>query len=223
MGILPIALDIDTWNALLHNGVGTDDWTWDADTGEVLAGPDGILEVNLYPQGIDLPGNRGTVDIGSSGNSTEDLNRQILHGISPSDLAHHGGSLEFDENGELALNGDTGISAALKSPLEQVKGRPNIIPIFAEVHGNGNNADYTIVRFVGVRIMEVKLTGKMNSKRVIVQPAPMKTLGGIYSQGSRDFLRVHFLAGRARTVESVVLQDVRGKNHSRNGCPRCLA
>jgi hypothetical protein len=45
--------------------------------------------------------------------------------------------------------------------------------------GPGNNAQYTIVKWVGVRIMEVKLTGPMNQKRVIVQPATIVTKGAI--------------------------------------------
>ena len=36
----------------------------------------------------------------------------------------------------------------------------------------GNNANYTIVKFVGIRIMYVKLTGKPADKKVIIQPAP---------------------------------------------------
>src|SRR4029453_10300558 len=120
-----------------------------------------------------------TVDIGSSNNSTSDINRQILDGVSPEDLAYHGGKLELDSNGELNLNGDTGISAGVKDELASIKGKPRIIPIFREVHGPGNNADYTIVAFVGIRIVDVKLTGSMSSKRLLVQPALMITRGAI--------------------------------------------
>ena len=102
LGILPFALDQDTWNDMLAGNTG-DDWSWDELTQQVIAGADGILEVNLYPQGTGSPGNRGTVDIGSSNNSTNDIARQIVDGISPSDMAHHNGKLEFDQNGELQL------------------------------------------------------------------------------------------------------------------------
>ena len=78
---------------------------------------------------------------------------------------------ELDENGELSLNGDTGISAGVKDELVSIKGEPKVIPIFTQVNGPGNNATYTIVKFVGIRIMDVKLTGNMNGKRVIIQPA----------------------------------------------------
>jgi len=180
LGMLPFALDIDTWNDLLA-GNGPDDWTWDAEYNEIVEGSDGILEVNLYPQGTGSPGNRGTVDIGSSNNSTADIARQITDGVTPEDLEFHGGSLQLDENGELQLNADTGISAGVKDELDAIKGKPRVIPIFSQVSGNGNNAQYVIVQFIGVRIMDVKLTGQMSSKRVIVQPANIVASGGIPS------------------------------------------
>ncbi|EMI21155.1 hypothetical protein RMSM_01902 [Rhodopirellula maiorica SM1] len=55
--------------------------------------------------------------------------------------------------------------------MASIIGKVRIIPIYTTVTGNGNNAMYTIVKFEGVRILEVKLTGKMSGKRVIVQPA----------------------------------------------------
>jgi hypothetical protein len=120
------------------------------------------------------------VDIGSSNNSTSDIARQIVEGVSPDDLEHHGGKLELDDNGELELNGDTGISAGVKDELASIMGEPRIIPVV----GPGNNATYTIVKFAGVRIMDVKLTGKMSQKRVIIQPCPIVTAGAIYGETS---------------------------------------
>lgn len=182
LNILPFALDEGTWNSLEVSG--SDNWKYNTTTGTVSAGSDGIKEVNLYPQGTGMPGNRGTVDIGSSNNSTADIARQILYGISPADLAYHGGELRFGPDGILHLNGDTGISAGVKDELAAIIGQPRIIPVFRTVVGPGNNADYSIVKFVGVRIMEVKLTGSMSSKRVIIQPCNVVAKGGIYQPGS---------------------------------------
>ena len=55
--------------------------------------------------------------------------------------------------------GDTGISAGVKDELASIIGQTRIIPVFSSVSGNGNNATYVIVRWVGVRVMAVKLTG----------------------------------------------------------------
>jgi hypothetical protein len=183
--ILPFALDEDTCVDLLGGNLSTcsDDWRWNTELEEVQRGCDEVLEVNLFPQGTGSPGNRGTVDIGSSNNSTCDIARQILSGISPEDMEYHGGRLEFDENGEMFLNGDTGISAGVKDELESIKGQPRIIPIFRDVACPGNNATYTIVTFLGIRIMDVKLTGSMCNKRVTIQPANVQTQGGIPDDG----------------------------------------
>ncbi|MGI9472376.1 MAG: TadG family pilus assembly protein [Rubripirellula sp.] len=167
-GILPIALDEPSWLAAL---AGETEDLFSASGGGVGSGSDGLFETNLYPKGTGSPGNRGTVDIGGANNSTSDLSRQVLHGISAQDFIDLGKPLVFDDNGELELNGDTGISAGIKDELASLIGKTRIIPIFARVAGNGNNATFTIVRFEGIRILDVKLTGKGSQKRVIIQPA----------------------------------------------------
>lgn len=179
LGILPYALDEETWEAMLAGG-GDDCHCFVEDSGAISNGSDGIREVNLFPQGTGSPGNRGTVDIGSSNNSTADIARQILHGISPADMAYMpDGKLEFNSDGKLFLNGDTGISAGIKDELATIIGQTRMIPIFRSVSANGNNATYTIVKFCGVRVMYVKLTG--SDKQLMVQPAVHVTRGGIPS------------------------------------------
>jgi Flp pilus assembly protein TadG len=182
LSILPFALDEDTWDGLTTYG--TDSWAYNPETKAVTAGCDGIKEVNLYPQGTGCPGNRGTIDVGGSNNSTADIARQILQGVSESDLSYHGGELQFGADGILHLNGDTGISAGVKDELASIIGKPRIIPIFRSVVGPGNNADYSIVKWVGVRVLDVKLTGSMTSKRVMIQPCNVVAKGGIYQQGA---------------------------------------
>ena len=167
--VLPIALDVPSWDALMA-GSGADNYSFNSKTRVIAEGSDGIKEIDLYPYGVNSlpPGNRGTVDLGSSNNSTNDLKRQILHGLSETDLSFFGGELRTDR-GPLAINGDTGISAGIKAELETIKGQPRLIPLFTAVSGPGNNATYTVVKFVGIRILHVQLTG--SSKRVVVQPA----------------------------------------------------
>jgi Putative Tad-like Flp pilus-assembly len=194
LDILPFALDENTWENMLQLSPGSsgavDQYKLNSSTGVVSSGSDGVLEVNLYPQGTGSPGNRGTVDIGGSNNSTNDIKRQILTGISVADLQAFGQPFALDGTGELLLNGDTGISAGVKDQLAQIVGQKRIIPIFRSVTGNGNNANYTIVKFAGVRVMNVNLTGSLNSKRLIVQPAPIIAKYGIRSNStsSSDFV-----------------------------------
>lgn len=170
--LLPFALDVGTWNDLLA-GNGPDNYSWNEATGQVTNGSDGVLEVDLYPYGNQNlpPGNRGTVDFGSNNNSTADISRQILYGLNEYDLSFFGGEIDF-EAVPMYINGDTGISAGVKDELEAIKGQPRFIPLFSAVSGPGNNATYTIVKFVPIRIMYVRLTGKPKNKKVWIQPAP---------------------------------------------------
>lgn len=183
--ILPFAMDEATWNALTL-GTGSDDFGWNEELGQVTTGGDGIVEANLYPEEGLTSGNRGTVDIGSDNNSTADIARQITDGLSTADLEHHGGALQLGPDGTLVLNGDTGISAGVKDELASVIGDKGIIPIFREVTGPGNNAMYTIVKFVGVRVMEVELTGNISNKRVMIQPAIVTVPGGIVNTSDQQ-------------------------------------
>lgn len=177
ISILPIALDEPTWNNLIEHGIGTDNYTYNPTTKSVSNGADGVKEVKLYPEGnVNLPpGNRGTVDFGGLNNSTADISRQIRYGLNDADwaaLAQQGiTELRWDTE-PLHIQGDTGLSAGIKDDLESIKGQPRAIPLFTEVSGPGNNAIYTIVRFVGIRIMYVKLTGSPAQKTVVIQPAP---------------------------------------------------
>jgi Flp pilus assembly protein TadG len=181
LGILPITIDEYSWNELLA-GNAPDNWKWE--NGNCVPGQDGVRELNLYPQGTGSPGNRGTVDIGSPNNSTADLSRQVLNGVNATDMSYFPDSeLKFNDSGELYLNGDTGISAGIKDELAAIKGLPRMIPVFRSVTGNGNNANYTIIAWVGIRIMNVNLTGSMSSKQVIIQPCKMMTLGGLPNDG----------------------------------------
>lgn len=183
LDVLPFALDLQTWNTISAN-TAPDTFSYNPNTGLVTAGSDGIREVNLYPQGTGSPGNRGTVDIGGANNSTADIARQIVYGISDSDIQALGKDLKFNTDGTMTLNGDTGISAGVKDELASIIGQPRIIPIFSSVTGNGNNANYTIVKWVGVRILKVTLTGALSKKAVIIQPAPIISRNALISNSA---------------------------------------
>jgi Flp pilus assembly protein TadG len=197
--LLPFALHVDAWNGLLDGTFTTgDSFGYDRDTGLVTAGRDGELELNLYPGGGSgqlPPGNFGTVNIGTSGGSASTLSRQILEGVDAEDLEYHGGELVLGEDGTLSLggqefelSGDPGLSASIEKALLAIKGQARIIPLFDEVSGSGNNAVFRIVGFAGIRIMDVKLTGSMSKKRVIIQPSHVMDDSAIAGSGSSYFV-----------------------------------
>ncbi len=180
LGILPIAVDLPTWDQLVTANANDDssvfkDLYAHTEGGvSVSRGSDGILEMNIYPdQNANMPsGNRGTVDLGSPNNSTNDLKRQITQGLNAYDLSFFPNSeIRLNNDGNLFLNGDTGISAGIEASLKQIIGHPRSMPIFASVSGPGNNAVYRIVKFVGIRIVAVELSGGPGRRHVTIQPA----------------------------------------------------
>jgi Flp pilus assembly protein TadG len=174
--LLPFALDINAWYQVVF-GLGPDQFTRDPVTGAVAAGSDGIHECTLYPQSNGnvggLPaGNFGTLVLGASDRTTDDLARQVLYGPSADDLAYFPNStIQLDPNtGTLTLPGDTGVSVGLKDQLTSIIGQSRIIALYSSVSGNGTNANYTVVGFAGVTVTEVVLTGSLADMHLTIQP-----------------------------------------------------
>lgn len=172
LDILPFTLDIDTWIAL-ENGIGNDDYSVDPETKEVNPWGDGKLEVKIFPIGNDksLPsGNRGTLRLGADNNSAQKLRRQILHGLSAEDMSYHPNGFCVAD-GPLYLPGNPGVTAAVEKELNQILGQDRILPLFRSVSGNGANATYEIVKFVGVKVVKADLRGALRHKEVLLQPS----------------------------------------------------
>ncbi|MCA9036809.1 MAG: hypothetical protein KDA91_16860 [Planctomycetaceae bacterium] len=198
--ILPIAVDLQTWESLMVAAAGNssggtsstfkDVYRYANSTGGILSGSDGVLEFDIYPDvNTSLPpGNRGTVDLGSPNNSTADLKRQIVNGLNEYDMSYFpNGELMCSFEHPVQLNGDPGISAGIEASLKSIIGQVRAIPIFTQVSGPGNNANYTVVKFVGVRIMAVNLKGGPKSRYLMVQPAEFSSPYVIRSNGDIQF------------------------------------
>ena len=179
---LPITIKQEYWDALLNND--QDDWSWDLTDQTISEKSDGIPEVTLFPNETGSAGNFGTVNVGTSANSTDNIAGQIRNGLTQSDLDYHGGTLELNSSGELNLTGDPGLSASLKDDLQAMAGKPRTIPLYREVAGTGNNAAFVITKFVGVRVMAVNLSS--GDKFVSVQPANVTFKGIIQAESGSD-------------------------------------
>jgi len=175
--LMPFVVDHDVWIDKIINGNGNDHWSYERDDRFVVSGGDGTPELKMYPTHVGeaingIPhgaGNFGTIDIGNNNNSTTDLERQIRYGPSAADLVPFGGILQLSAVAEtLDLNGDTGISSALKDPLGDVVGQPRTIMLYDQVTDSGDNTYYRIVGFAGITIVDVDLT--TGKKHVTIQP-----------------------------------------------------
>jgi len=175
--ILPFALEKGAWQSA-QSGIGPDDCGWDADREKVLGHGDGIPEIHLFPLETGAGGNFGTVDLGSNNSNTPTLRRHIVKGVTADDREFHGGEIALNAKGELTLSGDPGLKAgAIEPELRKIIGEPRIVPLYSTVSRNGNQAQFTIVGFVGGRVLDVELT--TSKKYVKIQGAPMITRGGI--------------------------------------------
>jgi len=173
-----------------------DNFAYDEATGGISGSitqpaPDGWLDVNIYPRDWhDLTaGNAGTIDLGDVNNPTSELERQILYGLSAEDFASMDQQGLLDESGALVLdptmdtpatadtNGDTGLSVSIKTPLDAIRGEPRTIALFNDVWLTGNNTMFRLTEFVGVRILDVDLTG--NNKAVWLQMARVVDATGV--------------------------------------------
>ncbi len=184
-GILPIALDEDTYDAMLSGSPAqaTDNYYYNPATSTVVGSPsmatsvssagfpggDGVYESALYPVGHGY-GNWGTLNIGVSNNSTSILRAQIQDGITPEQMATYPNATI---SAPLDLSGNPGISAGIKSALVAIIGQVRAVPLYSgSPTGQGNNMTYRIVGFGAIRVLDVRFQG--NPKYVVVQPALMK-------------------------------------------------
>lgn len=187
--LIPFALNVDIWQELISGTLSHgDSYGYDVTSKTVSPVGDGINEINMYPNGSGAdqlpPGNFGTVDIGNSSNSTSILERQIADGVSAEDLAPYGGELNLGSDGTLTLTGDTGLSGGMEDTLISVIGEVRTIPLFDTVVNPGNTAEFTIVGFAGIRIMDVDLHTNPNTMHVLIQPAYVVDPSAITGPGS---------------------------------------
>ena len=81
-------------------------------------------------------------------------------------------------SGTKMLSGKTGVNGDIKTAFNGgnadgrtyagILGKTRYIPIYSGVTGNGSNAQFTIIKFVAARVMEVQMTG--NPKSIVLQP-----------------------------------------------------
>ncbi len=153
--ILPISLPQDVWEAQNPGDV----WTVYGD-GKISDSTGG-----------EIPGNWGTVDVGSTNNSTSDMNDQITNGLDQShlDFLYADGRLptnsHIDTAQPLWLNADTGISSGVKSSIQGVHGQTRLMPIYDYLGGDptGNNLEFHIVGWGVVIVDDSSWKGNKNT------------------------------------------------------------
>lgn len=144
-----------------------DDWE-DLDPGDIWSiYGDGKVEDEY---GSSVPGNWGTVDIGKSNNSTNDLKNQITDGLRQSDLdaLYNDGRIStneyIDAGDEIWLNADPGLSSGMKSAVQGIHGQTRLVPLYDANNGaGGNNLEYRVKGWGVVKVVDSNWNGNKNT------------------------------------------------------------
>lgn len=156
--ILPFSLPASFWDTIANGAqlsIYNDNKIYDAD---------GTAVTVIDESGNSVPGNWGTVDIGFDNNATEDLELQILNGLTQENLNALADSGRIPDASELrapvTLDADPGISLGIKDEVHFIEGQTRIIPLYSHVDGDlnakggGDTAQFHIVSWGVVKIID---------------------------------------------------------------------
>jgi hypothetical protein len=184
-GLLPVTYDVNHWANFVATGQSPD--------GTTMTDANGVPELQIYPS-TKFPGNFGQLSLNDShvGNSTEV--GWVNNGVPSSDIQDLATNnlipLSNHNPSQFNWQGDTGMKASLIMAINAEVGNTYLIPLYTPVNssqanyqaasGNGANAFYSIVQFVGVQIMP----SPSNNGEVVVQPAAVVDPNAIFAAGT---------------------------------------
>jgi Flp pilus assembly protein TadG len=175
--ILPVALDVNVWTNYVQNNSASP-WL----SGRTSTGPNGNPQLQVYPTSTNTPGSFGLLDVGVPSNNAPAFRSWIDDGSTPNDISYllNNNLLPVSPSSPEPWKCGPGLKSTLLSDFQLQIGVPNLIPLFAPVTaipnpalyqaatGNGQNATYAIIGFVGVTITEA--TGNGNNMNISIQP-----------------------------------------------------
>jgi len=179
--LMPVALDVNAWNTFIATGVSPD--------GTTQLGTNGQPQLQVYPSPGNAPGNFGLLSVGPPSTNTPTFSTWINNGESPSDMQYLSthNLMPVSPSSPQPWAGGPGMKSALQSDFASAMGQGRLIPLFQPVstspyqaaNGNGSNATYNIVGFVGVTITQAD--GRGNNMNISVQAATVIDPTLVYS------------------------------------------
>lgn len=173
----------DTWQVQIDNGQGQDQFGFDAESGQITEGPDGIPEIVL--NGMPVKGKPGDancvlIDLGT-GLQTDGLRSQIETGWTTDDLASFDGILNFAESSPM-LTCDAALAGDVASLLRPTIGQPRIVLLYSKHTPEGTKGFGTVraVEPAAGRVMDVR-TNDDGTTRITFQPTVMTTRTAVLS------------------------------------------
>ncbi|HUQ71881.1 MAG TPA: pilus assembly protein TadG-related protein [Planctomycetaceae bacterium] len=168
--LMPVAFDVNRWNAFLSNGQSPD--------GTVHVDAAGSPQIQVYPSPKTSPGNFGLLCLGHWTNNAPDYRTWIENGPAGDDVQTliDNASLPVTLDKPRPWKGSPGLKSTLVTDFRAIIGTPRLLPLFKPAStspyqaasGNGSNTTYDIVGFVGIMITEA--TGSGSNLSIKVQP-----------------------------------------------------
>ena len=168
----------DTWEQQIEGRRGADIYGYDATSGEVYRGSDGIPEIVLRSQARDRDSgdsNMLVLDIGT-GLQNKDVARQFASGWTADDLANLAGELRVSPNNPEKFAASPKLTHDDREALDHLIGEPRICLLYSDARPNSNRSllQATCVRLVAIRVLTVRDNGN-GSCELIAQPCVFAT------------------------------------------------
>jgi Flp pilus assembly protein TadG len=178
--ILPMTYDVNHWSNYLATGKSPDGTTDAVGLTQVL---------DIYPS-VKFSGNFGELSLDQANDGASTLSGWINNGVPQNDLKQEFNDhllplSKHDPNSPPDWKGDPGLKDSTIKAVGDNVGQLYLLPLYKPVNagtppnytdyqagsGNGSKYDYTIVAFVGIKIVSVDSTG--NDKSIKVAPAAL--------------------------------------------------
>jgi hypothetical protein len=177
--ILPFAVPLDEWQkqelgeswSIYGDGRIVDDW------------------------GNEVAGNWGSVDVGHSSNSSDDINDQVLTGLKQSDIdaLYAEGAIPVTTHinalHPMWLDADSGLSSGVKNAIYEIINEQRLVPIYDTLlNAGGDNMQAHIVRWGVVTVSDSRFWG---AKKTYIEITKAHMYDGdLYPQDLGDDLNV---------------------------------
>jgi len=182
----------DTWDTQIEGRAGQDQFTFDAETGLVHGGADGIPEIILTAatrRDRSIQSNVRLVDLGTE-LRIGGLMRQIAFGWNTDDLASYGGQLSIHSNAMVSDSSDT-FPESIRDRLASMTGQCRICLLYTERErtGGGDQSGASDIVVAGVaagRVMSVRAQPN-DTCEIVFQPGVLTTRTAVvFDRGSNS-------------------------------------
>ena len=168
----------DTWQRQIDMRLGVDRYGYDAATGSVTAGPDGIPEILLHAASPSADDNDSakvnllTIDVGT-GLHQNRVTSQVQTGWTVEHLKSFGEQFRTDQGPQI-LDVDATVVDPAQEALQKLVGQARICGLYADHQTNSGTLGHAaVVNLVGIRILAVEDAG--GQLHLTVQPAVIAT------------------------------------------------